>query len=51
MMRMFDRRRIAKSLTISGLAGILLAVCLLPVILIDRIVGGPLDDDDFGRMG
>lgn len=43
--------RPAQSLTVSGMLGILLAICVLPVILIDRIIGGPWDDDDFGRMG
>lgn len=51
MIRLFDRRKAARSLTVSGLLGILLAICVLPVILIDRIIGGPWDDDDFGRMG
>ncbi len=51
MIRLFDRRKAARSLTVSGALGILLAICILPVILIDRIIGGPWDDDDFGRMG
>lgn len=45
------RRRWITALSVSGLLGILLALCILPLILIDRIVGGPWDDDDFGRMG